>query len=357
MYVRRAALCAAAVALILPAAAHAATKTVTMGEPAATAKQFENKYGTDANAFFPSVVTVRAGDKVRFAPTGFHTVDLPPKGGAAVGVAQATGTTIAGALDAAGQPFWFNGKDTLGFPAALLQSGWGTSVAYDGTKRVDTGLALQDKPKPITVTFAKPGTYTYYCDVHAGMKGTVRVVGAKAPAPSAKADAAAVKRQVTAALKAAKGLAAHKAPAGTIDVGASGAGGTEYYGFFPAKTTVPVGTSLTFRMSSGYDVHSATTGPGDPEKDQNSYLGKLAAGLNSPVFDPQAAVYPSDAPGTTASLTPTLHGNGFWSTGVMDSDSSTPLLPASGKVTFAAAGTYTFYCLIHPFMHATVTVK
>ena len=31
--------------------------------------------------------------------------------------------------------------------------------------------------------------------------------------------------------------------------------------------------------------------------------------------------------------------------------SATPRCPSSGKVTFDTPGTYTYYCLIHPFMH------
>ncbi len=40
----------------------------------------------------------------------------------------------------------------------------------------------------------------------------------------------------------------------------------------------------------------------------------------------------------------------------MDTVSASPL-PASNRVTFAAAGTYQFYCMIHPFMHGTVVVQ
>jgi hypothetical protein len=74
-----------------------------------------------------------------------------------------------------------------------------------------------------------------------------------------------------------------------------------------------------------------------------------------PPFD-QAGVYPSDAPGTVASLTSTTHGNGFWGTGFMDASAATPL-PPSGQVKVDAPGTYNFYCLIHPFMHLTVTAS
>jgi plastocyanin len=40
----------------------------------------------------------------------------------------------------------------------------------------------------------------------------------------------------------------------------------------------------------------------------------------------------------------------------MDGSSATPL-PASSQLTFGAAGTYNFYCLIHPFMKGTVVVQ
>jgi plastocyanin len=67
-------------------------------------------------------------------------------------------------------------------------------------------------------------------------------------------------------------------------------------------------------------------------------------------------VYPSDPPGTLAALSPTLHGNGFWNSGVLDTAKATPL-PTSNAVTFTTPGTYNFYCLIHPFMHGTVVVQ
>ena len=72
-------------------------------------------------------------------------------------------------------------------------------------------------------------------------------------------------------------------------------------------------------------------------------------------FDPRGT-YPSETPGTTAGLTPGLHGNGFWNSGVLDAAKSTPL-PSQGQVTLAQAGTYAFYCVIHPFMKGTVIAQ
>jgi plastocyanin len=175
--------------------------------------------------------------------------------------------------------------------------------------------------------------------------------------PSPVADAKAGAKQLKAALKVAVKLATNTAPAGTVRIGEAGKGGVERFAFTPSELTVAPGTTVNFAMPTGSrEDHTATTGPGDPEKAPTSYLGKLAASFNSPVID-AIATYPSDPPAAgPAALTPQLHGNGFWSSGVLDTTPATPL-PASGKVTFAAAGTYEFYCLIHPFMHATVTVK
>jgi plastocyanin len=350
----KAAFVAAVAVLAVPASASAATKVVDMGIPAKE-KGFQ-KLNVDVNDFFPHGTTVHVGDSVKFVPTGFHNLDLPAKGSGATPLVSPTGQKIAGVNDAAGAGFWFNGQNQLGFTPALGKLAFGKKLTYTGAKGVQSGLPLGNKLKPVTVKFSKTGSYTFYCDIHAGMKGTVNVLGKSKAIPSAKADASRLKAQVTRDLKTAKGLAKTKVPAGVVNVGTAGPHGEELFAMLPANTTVPVGTTVKFRMSTdSVDVHSATFGPGDPEKEPNSYLGKLAASLNAPAFD-QSAVYPSEAPGTVGSLTPTSHGNGFWNSGIMDKSSKTPL-PASGSVTFGAAGTYTFFCLIHPFMKGTVTVQ
>ena len=65
-------------------------------------------------------------------------------------------------------------------------------------------------------------------------------------------------------------------PTNTLDVGRAGPGGVSMFAFLPAKRTVPVGTTMTFRMQTGdFETHTVTTGPGDPSKDPKSYLGAL----------------------------------------------------------------------------------
>jgi plastocyanin len=351
-----AAAAAAAVAIVGPGAATAATKTVNKGTPPRAQKAMQD-LRSDANAFFPRVTKVHVGDSVRFVPAGFHTFDFPATGGQPLPLITPTGQKVAGALDAAGQPFWFNGQDQLGFNPELAPPGlFGKSIRFNGSTRAESGLPLADNPPPVTIRFTKAGRYVYWCDVHPGMKGTVVVKPRSRKVPTARQDARRMARQVRKATRVAGGLAAGKPPAGTVDIGNSGPGGVEYFGFLPETVTVSPGTTLVFRMSPGsYDVHTATTGPGNPETEPDSYLGRLAASFTAPVIDP-AATYPSDPPSPTPSLTPTSHGNGFWNTGVLDAASSTPL-PSQGSVTFGAAGEYQFYCLIHPFMHGTVVVR
>jgi plastocyanin len=346
------------VLLAAPGMAQAKTKTVNMGLPASAGKQFQAT-GADVNDFFPHGVTIHVGDKIKFLPTGFHSFDFPARGGSPVGLIAPTGQKVSGSNDAANTPFWFNGQDAVGFAPELLPPGlYGKKVSYNGSRRIASGLPLAPKLKPITVTFKKKGKFTYFCNIHDGMKGVVSVKAKGKKVPSAKADKKALKRQLARSLTTAKTLPKTVPPTGTIDVGVAGKHGEEFFGFVPNKVTVPAGTTLKFRMSPGSrDVHTATTGPGDPEDpaQANTYLGQVEAGFNQPVIDPRA-VYPSEQPPSTGTLSPALHGNGFWNSGLMDTSSNSPL-GSESAVTFGAPGTYTFFCLVHPFMKATVTVQ
>jgi plastocyanin len=345
----------AVVALALPIAAQAATKTVYMGPPPPNGKTFENLQ-TEVNAFFPSQTTIHVGDTVAFSP-GFHNVNFPAKGGKPAAFLVPTSSKATDAKDAAGNPFWFNGQTLFGFNPQVL--GAPKTATYDGKKAIVGPVPVLGKPFAFKVKFTKVGTFTYHCDIHPGMKGKVHVVAKKAKAPSAKSDAKTVAKQVAAAAKTAKKLQSTTPADGTVDVGVAGPGGVEYFSIVGPKNPIPVGTTLKFHITKGsYETHTATTGPGDPrdEKDTTSYLNTVAATFQGPGPFDGRATYPSDTPGAPASLTPQLHGNGFWNSGGLDLDSATPL-PGESSVRFDAAGTYEFYCLIHPVMHATITVK
>jgi plastocyanin len=341
---------AAAITLAVPAMAQAKTKDMSVGAPAATAKKLGQT--VTSNAFFPSKLTVNAGDSVRFLPAGFHNIDIPKKGGTGIPFILPTGQKVAGSVDAAGTAFWFNGQDNMSLNPEFLSAGYGKTFTYTGAKAIQSGLP-PEKPKPMTVKFTKAGTYSVLCDLHPGMKASVTVAKKGAKVPTAKQDAAALKKQSDAAIKAAKGLDSKAQPANTVALGVAGKGGVEHMGMVPASLTVAPGTTVKFVMTKGsYEAHTASFGPGDIN-DGNSYLGAIAKSFESPSIDPRG-LYPSDV--TPVSLSPTTHGNGFWSSGVLDADSKSPL-PGEASVKFDTAGTYKFYCLIHPFMQGSVTVQ
>jgi plastocyanin len=325
-----------------------------MGPPPSASKAL-GKYSADANAFFPRTTTIRVGDSVRFVPFGFHTVDLPNKGGKPIAVFAPQGT-VSGAVDPTGAPFWFNGQPSFQFNLpTLAPKGFGKKFTYSGAKRVESGLPVIPKPKPVTVKFTKPGTYTYYCDVHPGMKARVQVRARFSRIPSAKAHAKRIKDQVRAAIATAKKLSKQAPTGNTVSLDLAGRGGVEILAMVPSQKTVAVGTTVTFQMPVGsVETHTATFGPGNIE-DPSTFIGKIAKSFEGPAID-NTGIYPSEPPGTTGTLTPTLHGIGFWNSGALDRVSASPLPPAN-QVTLGAPGTYTFYCLIHPFMKGTVTVQ
>jgi plastocyanin len=335
--------CAAMATVALPAAANARTKTVYAGAPPTAPKLIQTI--ASVNDFFLHKVTVNVGDKVKFVNMGFHNVDFPGASGKDLPLI-APGSTVTGVNDAAGSPFWFNGKvPALGFNPAAIQPAGGTS--YDGSKRVDSGLPL-GPPKPFTVTFTKAGSYKYFCDVHPGMVGSVNVLAKGKPVPSATADTATLKSQVKGANTTAQGLTTTKLAANTVSLGVAGPRGVEIYAMVPTTLRVKPGTVVNFTMSKGSrEDHTATFGP-------KAYLKKLASSFTSPSFA-QEGLYPS-APSQPITLDPTTHGNGFANTGFLDQDPLTPL-PAAAKIQFTKAGTYRYICVIHPLMSGTVIVQ
>src|SRR3954454_15216592 len=218
----------ATVGLLLPAAAaQATTKAMYAGPPKATAKKLGDT--KTANAFFPSKLTVHVGDSVSFIPAGFHTAHVPKKGAGAVSLIVPTGQAVTGANDAAGNAFWFNHQAALSLNPAFAQSAYGKKFAYNGAKDVQSGLPGEGA-KPMTVKFTTAGRYTVYCDLHPGMKATVKVAKKGAKVPTANQDTAAIAKQASAVLKAAKGLENANAGANTVNLGSAGKGGVEYLG-------------------------------------------------------------------------------------------------------------------------------
>jgi plastocyanin len=345
----------AATTFVPAALAQGATRTVVAGPPGKVA-------GTppdgDSNAFYRKTVTVHVGDKVKWKINGFHTVTVPAKGKRppAFISPDPAGTKISGVNDAAGLPFWFNGQtrlmlDRLGaFPVK--------GKSYNGKKLVSSGVFFGNgAAPPYTLKFTKKGRYAYYCTIHVGMKGTVKVVARGKAIPSAKANKKAAKKEYAKVAKRQIADAKFAGPAGNAVRAGNDTTASTIFRFFPATKSVPVGTTVTFSMSpKTTEIHTVSFGPPDYLQAQaDAFVTPDPANPSGPptVFNPVNA-FPSDVP-TLPAYDGTSHGNGFLSTGIIDQDAATPS-PASSQVTFSKAGTYNYICLIHPFMKGSIVV-
>jgi plastocyanin len=359
------ALAGVAVPLAAPSMAHGATKTVQVGPYGPAAGTYSKAVG-DANAFFRKVTTIHAGDRVQWKINGFHTVTFRPRGAQYPPLFTVDPAhLLSGITDPAGQPFWFNGQSRLILnPLAANPQG---SATYDRASLHSSGLPLgQGAPKPYTLKFPRKGTFGYVCLVHPGMAGTVRVLGHGKAVPTARQDRREAKRELTSIARTTVRLSTGIGTQGlknTIQAGNDRRSGATVYKYFPAKATVKAGTTVTLRMPRrSTEAHTFTFGPSNG-KDQyvdllsnpKFFVPDPSSGTPPTIVADARALLPSDPPPAIPAYTGTNHGNGFWNSGVLDSDAASPN-PASVKVTFTTPGTYAYICLLHPFMHGTVTV-
>lgn len=226
-------------------------------------------------------------------------------------------------------------------------------------------------------TFSTPGTYTYICDIHPEMKGTITVNGAGGEAPPPAAPAA--------------------APA---PVTSTGDVRMADFSFAPRSITIQVGTSLTF-VNTGSARHSATAKDGSfdtgllprggtARRTFNSpgtflYVCTLHSNMTGTILvtgaNGEAPPPPKEAPAVAVAsgdvkmvdfdfspkeLTVSAGATvGFVNAGVAphtatskDGTWDTGMVRAGGRVeiAFPTPGTFSYYCTVHPNMVATLLV-
>ena len=339
---------AAAVLALAPGLAAAATRTVIVGADDSTPNapaQFE------ANRFLRKTLTIHSGDTVRWRFRAFHTVTVPASGQAPPPFTVPTGFAVAGANDAAGKPFWFNGTQPLLQPnpqVALATKG----STYTGRAYRNSGLPALPNAKPYRLRFTRAGTYTYFCAVHPGMRGTVRVVARGKRIPSQRQDTAAGDRELAHLVALARATAAEPARgAGIVDVGRAPLGRRfSINAFFPSAISVKAGQQLKFTMAgqNTNEIHTVTLGP--VTRAEVPFIAPFSNTIN-PI-----AAYPSDPPPGLPPYVGTNHGNGFLNAGLQDANPATTSVPSDTSIAFATPGTYQLKCLVHAGMDATVTV-
>ena len=127
-------------------------------------------------------------------------------------------------------------------------------------------------------TFATPGTFTYFCEIHPEMTGTVI---AKAPDGTVPAAAPATAAATTAAATAA-GTSSTAGSTSTASAGAaSGTITISDVGFAPASFRVAIGGTVTF-ANNGKAMHTVTAGDGSFDSDMIRSGGTWAHTFTTP---------------------------------------------------------------------------
>lgn len=324
--------------------------------PAGVSKQ------ADVLAFFPSNVTIRAGQSLTWQFRGFHTVAFSGANANPPFIVPQAGSVQPTVNDAAGNPFWWVGKAPrlIIDPSALMGQGDPTissplDVRGSGLLRILSATPTQP-PAPYTLKFLKPGLYRYLCTVHQGMRGTVRVL-AKAHPANPVAVAKHGDNQLAAAFREIKGLDKQTPPdAHTVLIGAGSQSGAEIASFYPSSLTVNTGDVVTFTHNDPTDIHTVTFGP-EPYTlaiEDNLFLpeGNPPTPFANPLF-----VLSSDPPPVSpVPYDGTNHGNGYINSGLVFPQQA-PTGPHQYLVKFTKPGTYRYECVIHPNMDGTIVVR
>ena len=340
------------------AAADPAAATVSAGPPLRSAPPGVSPQA-DVLAFFPRLTTITAGQSVTFDLAGFHTVTFGNQKAFSLVVPFPKGVQPS-LPDAASEPLWWAEHAPLLAlnPRAFPQLGGATistpsQVRSSGLLRVFTA-SPKHPPKPYTLTFTKPGLYRFFCIIHAGMHGAIRVLPSTATAPSADQAAARVKAQLTKAISDVKSIQSGKPSESlTVWVGTGTLDGAEVTSFFPKRLEVSPGDTVKFVQHDPTDIHTVTFGP-DP------YTGKIENTFVSPkgTVNPFGA-FPSEAPsqpGAPVTYDGANHGNGYVNSGILYPYTARQA-PHLFRVTFTKSGVYHFECVIHSNMDGTIVVR
>jgi len=244
-------------------------------------------------------------------------------------------------------PFWFNGQPSIQIPPQNAFPQGGPSA--DGKTYRNSGLSAPAFAA-YKLKFPKKGTYKYLCLVHPGMDARVKVLPKSATIPSAKTDRKARNKEYAKALKDAKRLGKLK-PSGNNVVAGNDNDTVAWFRFFPATRTIKAGQSVRFSITSKSEIHTMSFGP----QATSSFVEVQPQPAGPPrlQFSP-LVIMPSDNP--LVPYTGSNHGNGFFNTGVIDTNPASPN-PSSVEVTFTNPGSYLFECTIHPGMQGTIKVE
>jgi plastocyanin len=147
----------------------------------------------------------------------------------------------------------------------------------------------------------------------------------------------------------------------TVDADAAAPPQYQVSTYFPGALTVHPGDTIEFQAKSVGNPHTITFGIKADNSNRPAPVdaqGKENPLLFAPCFTDTEATTTMNSCPTPANpaAAPAYAGKGFWSTGAI---SNAAPLPKSAKLTLADSipdGTYTYMCMLHPFMAGSIKV-
>jgi len=295
--------------------------------------------GIAAQAFLPDRFSVWVGDSVQFFNPyeQVHTVVFT-----AGGPEPAFMTPVLPGPPPAGAP----PPRIILNPASAFPS---AATTFDGTAFAGSGVLA--KGQSWTLTFTKPGLYTFICNIHPGMQGTVNVssppVGLRTTQEEADKAAASM---LAAAVSAGEASAAKAKPTTKTNsdgtktwevlmpvTAVSSAGQADPMRFVPAKIQIGLGDTVTW-VDPNVEPHTVTFTSGAPVPAfVLPEFGPTPGPPTALVANPQV-LFPQGGP--------TYDGTGYRNSGFLGIG-----LEQHGGTTyslkFTKAGVYSYVCVIH----------
>ena len=270
-----------------------------------------------ANGFFPKAIEIGVGDTVTWTFEGFHNVAFL-SGGAPPPFAVPEGNKL----------YWN--------PQMLLPAG---DKTYDGTGYHNSGTP-GNGPFSYTLTFTKPGRYTYQCTIHSGMQGVVIVKDKATGTPAAALKQGRAEQAATLAAGAARLASLTPEHHGdTVVMPLVGNSAQRYSLLRFGRNTLVIrrGTTVTWAMRDTFEIHTVT----------------FSSGEKPPPFvivEPQPGGPPKLLLNPKA-LTPTTvtsyDGTGYVNSGMLFPPGNPGHQPASFSLTFTTPGRFEYWCLVH----------
>ena len=295
-------------------------------------------------AFWPATLAIHAGDTVRwsfFSGVDRHTVTFTPDGAALA-------KYLPGPVD---------GEYTFG-PAWYPAGPAVPDGIFDAGRVMSSGVIFGVDPPVYSLTFSTEGVFTYACQIHPGMQGTITVLSGSAALTENPMQArqrglaaldgsvAALQSRITAAAtgdeRAQEGVAAPRAEEPAVHAvlaGLSDSAGAGALAYFPAALTVRRGDVVRWTNGNDFTEHTITLPSGMRPPD---YPAVGRSGV--PFLMLEAGVGRPSGEGSYA-------GQGYLNSGLLQPRASFEL------TVDAPPGTYQYVCLLHrEQMRGTITV-